>query len=232
MGLFDSLVKKAQDAVNAKAKEFTNKVDSLKQKTTTPSLDVLKKKKVSSVKSSNLYSGAFVPNPKKTEYENCLDFIAAGGTSEEWELITASNKFSFKLDKTEIFMQYEKEVKDISKKYFSLMEKIQQNWSILYNLNEWSGTFASTFEKDCLDDITYYKAMREIDKKYGEKSPTNIPAYKRLAMLYEKQSKFEEAIAVCKEAYIYGMDERSRMLRIIKKVGRPLTEKETALFNK
>ena len=73
--------------------------------------------------------------------------------------------------------------------------------------------------------------MREIDMKYGESSPTNIPAFKRLAMLYEKQEKFEEAIDICKQACSFGMDERSRMIRMIKKAGRNPTREELKIIN-
>ncbi len=233
MGLFDSLLKKAKDAVDAKTEEITKKVEDIHKKITSTPLDVLVKEKAASKKNKrNPNSTAFTPNPNKTEYENWLDYLDKGGTTEEWEILKESNHFKFKVDKSQIFDQYQNEVKSVSDKYFSLMEKIQRNWSILYNLNDWFGTVAITLEKDCLDDITYYKTMREIDKKYGEKSPTNIPAFKRLAMLYEKQDKFEDAIAVCKEAFKYGMDERGRMLRMIKKAGRTPTTKEMALINK
>ena len=88
------------------------------------------------------------------------------------------------------------------------------------------------FVKDCLSNIAAYKEMLRIDRKYGQKTATNIPALKRLAMLYEKQGRFEDAVNVCKQAYSLGMDERSRMARMIKKAGRKPTQEEQSLFDK
>lgn len=68
--------------------------------------------------------------------------------------------------------------------------------------------------------------MREIDIKYGERTPTNIPAFKRLAMLYERRTNYEKSVDICKQAISLGMDERSRMVRMIKKAGRTPTVDE------
>jgi hypothetical protein len=51
-------------------------------------------------------------------------------------------------------------------------------------------------------------------------------------MLYEKQGRFEEAVEVCKQAYSIGMDERSRMVRMIKKAGRNPTQDEQRMIDK
>jgi hypothetical protein len=72
--------------------------------------------------------------------------------------------------------------------------------------------------------------MRQIDIKYGEKTALNVPAFTRLAMLYEKQGEFEKAAAVCKEACLLGIDESQRMLRVIKKAGRQPTAEELELM--
>lgn len=75
--------------------------------------------------------------------------------------------------------------------------------------------------------------MRSIDMKYGEPSPKNIPPFKRLAMLYERQGKYESSIETCKSAIFLGMDERDRMLRMIKKAGRtPIEEEMEIIKNK
>lgn len=172
----------------------------------------------------------FVPNPRKSEYENLLDFISCGGTSAEWERLKKANRWVFPESNTEKFMRYQKEVDEVANKYFELLGKIENDWSVLYNLKEYSGNLAFQLEQDCLADIDYYKAMRAIDRKYGHKTATNIPAFRRLAMLYEKQGKFEAAVRVCKEACKLGMDERSRMARMIKKAGRTPTTEELKIL--
>ena len=66
-------------------------------------------------------------------------------------------------------MKYQKEIKNISDKYYSLMEKIENDWSVLYNLGDYTGKLSNQFEKKCLEDIAYYEKMREIDIKYGDR---------------------------------------------------------------
>lgn len=172
----------------------------------------------------------FTPNPNKTEYENYLDFLASGGTAKDWKRINRINNIRYAEDKTKCFERYQKEVSVVANNYYLTMQQIEKEWSVLYNLKDYEGINAALFEKACKKNIELYKQMRQIDLKYGEKTATNIPAYKRLAMLYEKQGLFEESVAVCKEAILYGMDERSRMIRMIKKAGRTPTAEEAALI--
>ena len=174
----------------------------------------------------------FTPNLDKTEYENYLDFLASGGTAEDWKRLKRINNIRFVEDDTVRFERYQKEVNVVANCYYSTMQQIEKEWSILYNLQEYAGNKADLFEKACKNNIELYKKMREIDLKYGEKTATNIPAYKRLAMLYEKQGHYEKSVAVCKEAISFGMDERSRMIRMIKKTGRATTPEELSLLEK
>ena len=172
----------------------------------------------------------FVPNFKKSDYENLMDFFGCGGTYEEWERLKKKNKWSFAESEVERHERYLKEVDAVADRYYTQLQKIQKGWSVLYNLNTYTGPLADKFEKTCLSNIENYKEMLRIDKKYGQKTATNIPAFKRLAMLYEKQGRFEEAVEVCKQAISYGMDERSRMARMIKKADRKPTTEEQSLF--
>ena len=73
--------------------------------------------------------------------------------------------------------------------------------------------------------------MRKIDLKYNEKTPVNVPEFTRLAMLYEKQGEYEKAAYISKEACALGIDERSRLIRMLKKAGRTPTAEETALID-
>lgn len=169
----------------------------------------------------------FTPDFSKTEYDNWLEFLSKGGSSEEWKRLISVNNWYFKEDEAE---KYQKEVKNVSDNYYYLLQLIQREWSVLYNLKNYNGKQAKEFEKMCLNDITYYKEMRIIDLKYNQKTPLNVPAFTRLAMLYEKQGEYEKAVFICKEACILGIDERSRLVRMIKKVGRTPTPEETALI--
>ena len=169
----------------------------------------------------------FTPDFSKTEYDNWLDFIGTGGTSEEWNKLISVNNWHFKEDEAE---QYQKEVKNASDNYYYLLSLIQREWSVLYNLNSYNGKQAKEFEEMCLNSIAYYMEMRQINLKYNETTPLNVPAFTRLAMLYEKQGEYEKAAFICKEACLLGIDERSRLIRMLKKAGRTPTIEELSLI--
>lgn len=173
----------------------------------------------------------FKPDFTKSEYDNWLDYVSMGGTDGQWKSLKRENKWSFQKDSTEIFMEYQKEVKPVADKYYTLLEKIEKDWSTLCNLKDYTGTLSQEIEQECLDSIHWFNKMHAIDIKYSETSPKNIPAFKRLAMLYERRSDYERATDVCKQAISLGMDERSRMLRMIKKAGRTPTADEMELIN-
>ena len=172
----------------------------------------------------------FQPDLRKDEYENWLDFLDAGGTTQEWERLKAVNKWRFAESEVERFERYQKELKPFSTRYFKQMQEIEHEWSTLYNLGAYNSQLAYNLEQKCIANIADYTEMRRIDRKYGQKTATNIPAFRRLAMLYEKQGRFEDSVAVCKHAWSLGMDERSRMVRMIKKAGRAATEAELKLL--
>lgn len=236
MGIFDFITKtqEATETLTKKLDAFASKSGNEQLETILKTIDSAKgiSKKAPKEKRSKVAKNesVFKPDFSKTEYENWLDFLSFGGASSEWEQLKHTNMWVFRKDAIKQFEKYQKEVKPISDKYYTLMLKIENDWSVLYNLNSFNGKLADGFEMNCKEDIELYKRMRLIDEKYGEKTATNIPAYKRLAMLYEKQGKFEDAVSVCKEAFLNGMDERNRMVRMIKKAGRLLTKEELALL--
>ncbi len=172
----------------------------------------------------------FTPDFSKTEYDNWLDFLSKGGSSAEWKTLKKQNGWKFKRDPVDTFEKYQKEVKTVSDNYYNLLQVIQREWSVLYNLKEYNGKNAKEFEQICLTGINYYKEMQKIDLKYNEKTPLNVPAFTRLAMLYEKQGEYEKAVSICKQACTLGIDERSRLLRMIKKAGRTPTTEEATLI--
>ena len=173
----------------------------------------------------------FVPDLQKTEYENWLEFLEIGGTSDEWTVLISENKWNFKEDETKIHQKYLREVKYSSDKYYDLLMRIQSDWSKLSKSKDYFGELAKTIEKNCKSGIKYYMKMKEIDEKYGEETPINVPAITRLAMLYEKQEKYNESIEVCKQACELGIDESSRMKRMIKKVNREIRNEEQKLID-
>lgn len=117
----------------------------------------------------------------------------------------------------------------ITDAYYPQMDKIEEQWSVMYNLKDFSGKRADLFIEMCLENIDLYKQMATIENAYGEDSPPSAPAFKRLAMLYEKNQRYEDAVAVCIDALSYGAhggNMRGRLARMIKKAGRTPTALE------
>lgn len=166
-------------------------------------------------------SKSFSPDLSLSEYENWLAYVEKGGTTDEWERLKRENHWKFKPDKTEIFLKQRESLKPFEKnRYYSLMEQIQTNWTNLYNSKDYHGKLAKNMENDCLQDIRYYEELWNEEKKYETPDIRSVPTFTRLAMLYEKQGRYEECINICKKAIGFGVDERNRMNRMIKKAER------------
>ncbi len=89
---------------------------------------------------------------------------------------------------------YSKRYKQLSEKYYKDLSKIDTLWSVLYNTKDFNGENAKSYEKLCLKNINAFKQIyEEFCIPYNTIEFTCVPAYKRLAMLYEKQKKYEEA---------------------------------------
>ena len=178
----------------------------------------------------------FIPDLELPEYDNWLNFMDNGGTSEEWDILKSQNHWVFKESDTELFLRYNSEYRPIWDKYRIGMEKLQSEWSVIYNKKIYNRKRAERYEYDCIKNIQLYKQLIAIDKKYGEKSPPNVPAYKRLAMLYEKQGKYEKAVTVCTDALRNGAcgdGMQGRLARMIKKADRiPNKDEKVLIENK
>lgn len=115
-----------------------------------------------------------------------------------------------------------------SNAYFSNMNKIETAWSVIYNLNCYNGDSADAFEKLCYKNLDELQQMLIAKKnaKYSNDIPPHVPAFVRLAMLYEKQNKYDKAIEICVRAIKCGaVNDGSkgqmygRLARMIKKSG-------------
>ena len=125
-----------------------------------------------------------------------------------------------------------KELEPYTSEYYDNLTKIEDTWSLMTTLKEFEGPRAEAFEKLCLKSTGLYFHINHIRKKYGDELFQNCPAYKRLAMLYEKQKRYEEAVEVCAAALRAGSTAEkmsSRYIRMIKKTGREPNEKELEL---
>ena len=114
-------------------------------------------------------------------------------------------------------------------------------WSVMYNLKITSGEKADIFETKCRQNLLDLLEMLKAQEQYGFDSsmPPHVPAYVRLAMLYEKQEKYQEAIDVCVEAIKLGAVNDGnkgkmygRLARLIRKSGIDVNDDVLALSMK
>lgn len=184
---------------------------------------------------SKLFAGTvftFQPDFSKTEYDNWLEYMHLGGTTAEWKALKKKCSWKFKKEPADAWS--DKEHMRITDKYFPQLEKIKEQWSVMYNLKDFSGKRADLFIEMCLENIDLYKQMATIENAYGEDSPPSAPAFKRLAMLYEKNKLYEKAVSVCTDALLYGAyaeNMKGRLARMIKKAGRTPTAEELKLID-
>lgn len=97
-------------------------------------------------------------------------------------------------------------VNNASLAYFKTLDDIESMWSVISNLKLTSGPQVDTFVEKCYTNIAQLHNMINLEKTYGHSSdvPRSVPAFKRLAMLYEKQGDYENAINICADAIRIG----------------------------
>lgn len=126
-------------------------------------------------------------------------------------------------------------------RYYKGLEEIESMWSVMYNLKITSGEKADIFETKCRQNLLDLLEMLKAQEQYGFDSsmPPHVPAYVRLAMLYEKQEKYQEAIDVCVEAIKLGAVNDGnkgkmygRLARLIRKSGIDVNDDVLALSMK
>lgn len=175
----------------------------------------------------------FTPDFSKSEYDNWLNFVGKGGSTEEWKALKKQTGWKFKASSVDRHLNYEKEFRPIFNEYNASLQRIKKDWSAMYKAKNYIGKSAERFERECLRNIELYKLMFRVEEKYGEDHLTAVEGYKRLAMLYERQGNFEKAANVCKDAILFGNIEemKGRLAVAIKKLGRTPTAEESALID-
>ena len=91
--------------------------------------------------------------------------------------------------------------------YYDNLQKVESQWSILYNLKTYTGSNADKYIELCRLNIQQFIEMDHLGKNFEDyETPISICAYKRLSMIYEKQGNFEDAFNVCIEAIQAGIE--------------------------
>lgn len=118
------------------------------------------------------------------------------------------------------------EIEHFASIYYRDCEKIEQLWSVIYNLKSFNSVESKQLMDLCYKSISDYKLWKSAAyrKGFGNTIPSNVPAYKRLVMLFEKQENYVFAINVCIDAMKNGAvrdDSKGgmpgRLSRLIKK---------------
>lgn len=112
-------------------------------------------------------------------------------------------------------------------RYFAVIPEIEAAWSVLYNLKSYTGPQADAFEQKCLANIQDFMSTPAAWRQ----GVREVPAYTRLAMLYEKQERYDEAIDICSAAIRNGItidgskgQMYGRLARMIRKSGKTVSD--------
>lgn len=125
-----------------------------------------------------------------------------------------------------------------SSAYFKTLDDIESMWAVISNLKLTSGPQVDAFVEKCYENIEQLHNMIKVEKMYGYNShvPRSVPAYKRLAMLYEKQGDYQNAINICVDAIGMGAvndDTKGKMYgrlaRLISKSGLEVSDEIKSL---
>lgn len=114
--------------------------------------------------------------------------------------------------------------------YYGALPSLDTLWSVLYNTKDFNGKNAQKYEQICLDNIFAFKKIYSTySVPYDVPLFDCVPAYRRLAMLYEKQGRYEEAVSICMDAINHDVPNEpgdggskkiyARLARMAKKAG-------------
>lgn len=119
--------------------------------------------------------------------------------------------------------------------YYDHVKKVQEAWSVLYNLDAYNTKRGDQFEKMCIENVRLHQEMRMAEEgtPVELERDLSVPGYTRLAMLYEKRGEYDKAIEVCADSirarWVKG--EYARLARMIKKSKKPVDDNIMALLD-
>ena len=132
------------------------------------------------------------------------------------------------------------EYTNASSVYYNGMEEIESMWSVITNLGIYNTNESDILINKCIKNIEDLATMLKCAKsiEYDSSYPPHVPAYVRLAMLYEKREDYKSGIDICVEAIRHGaINDGSkgkmygRLARLIKKSGIEPTEEMISLIS-
>lgn len=139
---------------------------------------------------------------------------------------------------TQQYKQEREYQQELSENYFSSLDVLESQWSVISNLKIFNSDQAKEFEKLCYENLRqYFDYADYMISIYPDSPPiSHVPAFVRLAMLYERQGDYDKAIAVCVKAIKCGaVNDGSngkmygRLARMIRKSGKEVSPDILAL---
>lgn len=123
------------------------------------------------------------------------------------------------------------EYRELCAKYYQLLEEVESDYSVIYNLNLFDSFESSLLMDKCDEVIGLLQKLMSIWAKYEVNIPFSCDAFKRLSMLKEKQEDYQSAADACLKAIKCGIYNdgtpggyRGRLARMIKKGNLYVTE--------
>lgn len=109
--------------------------------------------------------------------------------------------------------------------YNELLRDIESDYSVLNTIQGFSGPDGDKLIQKCFEALKLLvRLVPKWDMYYNHVLPRNVPAFKRLAMIYEKRGEYEAAANICVNAIKSGFPAdgskagmRGRLARMIKK---------------
>lgn len=92
----------------------------------------------------------------------------------------------------------------IFNEHFENLEKIEMQYSVLYNLRQFFSPEMDSLISLCEHDIAILPQFKALHEKYNVRMPHTWDSFKRLSIIYERRKEYDKAIAVCKAAIDAG----------------------------
>lgn len=125
------------------------------------------------------------------------------------------------VDDFELLHHHGLEYEKVMDQYFETSMQIDNLASVLYNLKIKEGPRMDELIALCYKHIEEWKKAKSMWTKFGQPLPAVCNGYKRLAIIYDQQKKYNECLKVCIEAIDEGLHKgnySARIARMLKKL--------------
>lgn len=175
---------------------------------------------------------SFVPDSRKTEYDNKLIFLKYYGSEFDWYELRKQSKWKFLDSNYAFYKKYESEIRPYLNLYFEVTDEIEVLWRKLIHNGNYHSRLASKTEEKCAEAVELYAQLREIDKKYHMEPLHGGKFFVHYILLYRRRGDYEKAISLCKDLLNLDIHETNRIPKLAKLAQRELTKDEITLLKK